>query len=502
MDPDAHPRSFSAGRRWGIFFSVSVSITAFLAIVVMLNYLGARHYRRLSWSTQTRYQLAPLTLNLLRSITNEVTITIYFDRNNVPYQDVADLLREYHLQNPKIVVQTVDYITDNAAAQKIKLQYELGSADTKDCIILAYGDKHEVIAGRLLADSEVKRVATDQSAGAPEKPSYEVHHTKFNGERILDGYLRVLTSDRQFLAGYVWDQGDQPHLDGQRQLDYTEFYDILYGSGVRAGLIILGGTNEIPDTCNLLIIAGPTRPFSTDQIREISRYLDNGGRLLVLLNNGSVPIKSTHIEPLLARWGVEIGTNYVTDADNDVAAASGAAPYMAVRAFSQSPDSLVNPLNGSYLDMFTPRSVRRAPNASSSLSVEELAYTGPNGVLHQGDTAYPHQQIPLIVAVKKDLVQGGVQRGQTRIVVAGDCWFLGNDPIKSGDNANGDFVRFAANWLLEQTPALEGVGPRPMTEYKLSLTNAQSRSIRWMFLAGMPGGILLFGGLVWLRRRN
>jgi len=26
--------------------------------------------------------------------------------------------------------------------------------------------------------------------------------------------------------------------------------------------------------------------------------------------------------------------------------------------------------------------------------------------------------------------------------------------------------------------------------------------LRWLFLAGMPGGVLFLGGLVWLRRRS
>jgi hypothetical protein len=26
--------------------------------------------------------------------------------------------------------------------------------------------------------------------------------------------------------------------------------------------------------------------------------------------------------------------------------------------------------------------------------------------------------------------------------------------------------------------------------------------LRWLFLGGLPGGVLLLGGLVWLRRRS
>jgi LPXTG-motif cell wall-anchored protein len=49
---------------------------------------------------------------------------------------------------------------------------------------------------------------------------------------------------------------------------------------------------------------------------------------------------------------------------------------------------------------------------------------------------------------------------------------------------------------------LEGLLPHPIKEYRLYLTSAQSATVRWLFLAGMPAGILALGGLVWLRRRH
>jgi LPXTG-motif cell wall-anchored protein len=49
---------------------------------------------------------------------------------------------------------------------------------------------------------------------------------------------------------------------------------------------------------------------------------------------------------------------------------------------------------------------------------------------------------------------------------------------------------------------LEGVGPRPIKTYKVVMSNSQWQKTQWMLLAGFPGGVLTFGGLVWLRRRK
>lgn len=56
------------------------------------------------------------------------------------------------------------------------------------------------------------------------------------------------------------------------------------------------------------------------------------------------------------------------------------------------------------------------------------------------------------------------------------------------------------NWLVERGQFTAGVGPRPIKDYRIALTVAQMNQIEWLLLGALPGGILLVGGLVWLRR--
>jgi LPXTG-motif cell wall-anchored protein len=82
----------------------------------------------------------------------------------------------------------------------------------------------------------------------------------------------------------------------------------------------------------------------------------------------------------------------------------------------------------------------------------------------------------------------------------GDSVFLANGSI---DNvANHDFASHGINWLLARNELLLGLAPRPIKEYKLALTQSKLRAVSWILLAGMPGSVLLLGGVVWFRRRK
>ncbi len=133
-DPKPQP-SFSPGRRWKIGFDVVVRTMLVLAVVVMVNYLGARFFGRFYLSSQTRVQLAPQTLALLKSLTNHIDVTLYYDKQDDFYPTIMALLNEYCSANPRLSVKTVDYVRDAGEAQKLKEQYKLNAPTDKNLII-------------------------------------------------------------------------------------------------------------------------------------------------------------------------------------------------------------------------------------------------------------------------------------------------------------------------------------------------------------------------------
>src|SRR5215204_4766396 len=114
MDEPRSPLSFTPRRRWVVGFDMTVRTLVVLAVVVMANYLAAKFFHREYLSAQTRTDLSPRTKNLVRAVTNDIKVIIYYDREDELFATIKAMLREYQSLNPRIQVQAVDYLRDAA----------------------------------------------------------------------------------------------------------------------------------------------------------------------------------------------------------------------------------------------------------------------------------------------------------------------------------------------------------------------------------------------------
>ncbi len=482
---EARP-SFSPWRRWTIGLNVVVIVVVVFAVVVMVNYLSREYSKRFYLSSRMQHELSPQTVKFLRAMTNHVKVVVYYDRNEPFYGTVVSLLNEYKRFNPRISIDTVDYLRDAGAAQKVKAQYKLTFPSATNMIIFdCEGKKSLPVDGNMLT-----RYVFEETPN--EEAPYRKRPVEFNGERMFTSALLAVSSTNQPKAYFLEGHGEHPFNSADETYGYQNFSTIVAQQVVLPRPLRLVGTNTIP-TDGLLIIAGPRQRFDPSEIARIDDYLTQGGRLLVLFNFYGAD-KETGLEKLLAKWGVEVGSEVIKDPDRTYSKSD-----IVVEITSKHP--LVNALMTMQLQLIEPRAIGklRIPNAPADAPlVEEVASSGPR--------AYPEAEprrtgrYPLMVAVEKGAIKGVItERGAKRIVVAGDSFFLTNRQI--GAAANGDFVNCAVNWLLARTELLD-VGPHPIVNFRITMTVKQMQRAELVLVAGMPGAMLLLGGLVWLRRRK
>lgn len=489
MKHDSSP-SFSLGRRWSISLNVLLSIVAVVALVAMVNYLAARHFERVPVSALAQSELSPQTRRVLESVTNNVRVTIYYDRDEPLYEMINGLLKEYKFANARIGVETIDYHRDAAAAQGIKRDYKL--ATDKNLVIFHCNGNTKIVYEKELADLDLEPLISGKSR--------EIKRSAFKGELLFTSAIYSVTSPRALKAYFLKGHGEHLPDDTDREGGFSRFAGMLKDLNIDWGIV----TNDIPNDCSLLIIAGPKSALLPEELAKIEQYLSNGGRALILFNIHSME-RSTGLERVLADWGVEVGPRVVMDPLSSTAGQDLVASHFGKHAISA-------PLINSGLHMIYPRPLRktgRGAHRTDAPSVAELVFTSASGIMVgeiRNRVPYPsptdvRTNVPLAVAIEKGRLQGlTAERGTTRIVVVGDSIFWANHMLDS--LANRDFAALTVNWLLDRSQLLGSLAPRPILEHRLVMTKGEMKMAFVGLVAVMPGLVLLLGGVVWVLRRH
>jgi hypothetical protein len=455
----------------------------------MANYISRDYFLRVQVSARSQVELSPLTISLLKSLTNQVHITLYYDKKDPVYDLIDNLLRQYELQNPKhIDLVAVDYLLNAGAALKTKEQYELGSLT--NMIIFDCAGSAQRIPGSMLADYDYEML--------PDK-TIRQKFTAFKGETAFTAALLAVMDPKKRHAYFLQGHGEHDVRDGNDEDGYLRFAEVLGLNHVEPHLLDnLAALGGVPTNCDLLIIAGPRSRIPAAELEKIDAYLDrSGSRLLALLAAYPSGV-SSGLEGILAtNWGVLTSSPRHTILDPEH---SPGGSEVVVGAYSIHP--VTSPLATYNLELGQPRAVGRydvknqpadAPHVQVLVKTEATA--------HLKDDEVHKAAFPVMVAVEKSLQGVASDRGPTRMLVVGDSLCLANHWISGPTYANRNFAVCAVNWLLDRTPLLQ-IGPRPVNEYTLLMTQTQLQSTELTLLAGMPGGVLFLGLLVWLRRRR
>lgn len=490
------PVSFSRGRRFSLSLNTLVAILAVTALVAMVNYLAARHFKRWSWAESAQGALSPLTLRVLKATTNEVKVTLYFDSTEPLYPMCVGLLKEYANANDRFVLQPVDYVRDPGAAQVVKAKYNLSERTDRDLIIFeSRGQKPAMVYASQLSEYDMQPLLNMQTE--------EIKRTHFKGELLFTSALLKVITPRSLKAYFLDGHGEHNPEGNDKVFGYSQFCDVLTENAMKWEKLQLEGPGDVPADCNLLIVAGPRQALAPEVLDKIDRYLKQGGRLFALFNNAGL-LRSSGLERVLAGWGVVVGRNVVYDDKN-----SASSEDVLVSRFGNHP--LIKPFPGTRLYLVRPRSITKARSTGADApQVDLLATTGPEGRvvadIRTDGRSYrtpndPVGEIPLMAAIEKGGLRNvSADRGATRIVVTGDSYFLGNETIDNA--ANRQFATHALSWLMARDDLLVAIPPKPIKEYKVTMTKSQLSTARWLLLAALPGSVLVLGWFVWLRRRR
>lgn len=473
----------------GLHAGAAVALAAVL--VVMVNYLAQRNYARADWSQSRFYSLSDKTISLLDGLSNRVDITVFFQPDHPFFEDIANLLKEYTQASPRLHVELVDPNRNLARTEELARRYQVTELNV---VVFDHNGRHKTVS----ADDVMEMDYAGLASGQPLQAS------AFKGEQVFSSALQSITQERPPVVYFVRGHGERDLNDRDPYAGYSELAQRIRGDNAEARDVSLAEKHGVPADADALVIAGPTNPFSTQEIETLQQWVQNkNGRLMVLLDTGS----AAGLENLLEPWGVRLRNDVVVDPQRTLTGLD-----LFVDAYG--PHPITRRLHHITSVLYMPRSVEASSPPAGQVDradqpvVTPLAFSSSDSWAESDLEQKPMKfearsdrrgPIALAVAVERGPLQGvEVEIRPTRLVVFGDTDFLSNGAMSGG---NADFFMSALNWLLDRE-TLMAIAPKPVTDNRLVMTRGQVTSLFWVVTVVLPGLVAILGLAVWLQRRS
>ncbi|MEK6617418.1 MAG: Gldg family protein, partial [Nitrospirota bacterium] len=119
-------KAFSVRRSTRLGFNSMLMVLLFVGILVIINFLAARHSQRWDFSETQHFTLAPQTHRVLRSLNREVKVTVFTQERSQAFNTYRDLLDGYKQTSDKVKVEYMDPERRPGVAR----QYGISRTDT------------------------------------------------------------------------------------------------------------------------------------------------------------------------------------------------------------------------------------------------------------------------------------------------------------------------------------------------------------------------------------
>lgn len=441
---------------------------AFIAIVAVVNFLGQRYHIRHDFTANKTYTLSEKTIQILQNLKEPIQAIGFYSIDSLQSQQEAeDQLREYSRVTDKFRYRFVDPYAEPQVANEYKVQFD-------GTIVFERGKRRENV------------FSTD--------------------EQTLTNALFKVAQDQQptiyFTTGHGEHSPDDSGSDG-----YSLMKSAMEAENYRVQTIDLKTVTEtLPSDISALIITGPRYPFEPAEVDIVKKYLDSGGRVLIMLD----PQVDSGLDALLKEWGLAVRNDVVFDPRLGFFGQAQVPVISTYRAHAITKD-----LTGQSTFFPGVRSLEALTSPESSRSPTPLFVTS--------DAAWGETDMASVKAqnARRDdndykgpltLAYAVEDRGEkpARLVVIGNSTFVTNGTLNARitvggqqqriQSGNGLFFGNTLHWLAGQE-TLISIPPKPRDTRFVLLTAEQTAFVFWSSFLLIPLAILIIGLLVWLRRR-
>ncbi|MFH0753997.1 MAG: GldG family protein [Candidatus Omnitrophota bacterium] len=460
--------------RWKKAGVIFLFIVFSLIVFAGINYLAARSSYRWDVTQSKQHTLTSNTIELIKGLGQEVQFSALYV--GIPPTYLQDLFNEYaRVSSGRIKFEIIDPV------EKIGYAAQFGN------VINSKENKVVVRSGK-------------------ERRDVDFTQEPLSEEQLTNAIVRVTRNERHacFLTGH-----GEYSLTDKGESGLTTLAKSLEANNISSREVMLGMEDQVPQDCDVLVVAGPHDALTVKEEAAIGEYLKKGGDALFLIENVVVttpdhPLsqdqvhKNPSLNSILNQWGVNVEEDVVVDLVNHAGSDVGSPAtrnYAAHKAITEGLD---------YTFYVRPRSITVLKYRRPSIKLAYIVMTAPGekswaetdrtlkvAFDPRLDTMGPVPLAFVIYEEKKAEMLSG-----TRIIVFTDADFLTNIYIDQYSNARMGLN--VINWLLESEDKVM-VDRKEIKVERLDLTSKQRRQVA-VLLFLMPLVIVAGGLIVWMRR--
>lgn len=332
----------------------------------------------------------------------------------------------------------------------------------------------------------------------------------YPSERNITAALLRLSSERSprvfFLVGH-----GEVDLASQSENGYSGLAALLRDQGFDVRAIVGPAAAEGPAEADVLIAAAPERDLLAQELALLDRWLEAGGRLLVLAEPG---LRSNLYSDLLLRWGFDLEDGVIVDAASSPLLENPSPLNLLVHLFAPYHPVSRTLSRRTMLLMPTTRPVGLARKPQPDDQLEQIAFASERARVDRDLARAVAGRTPtqsessstgeLAVAAAGRYPRGGSGSGggaapaEARIVVIGDRDFASNRLL--GALYNRDLLLNAARWLASDESRI-ALTDKAWTPNQDPLTLQQTVAYFYFLAFALPEALLLLGIYAWWRTR-
>ena len=484
------------GRRFATGLNVVVSLGLATAAVLILNVMAARYYVRHDVSRNQYYQLSAKSEQLMLDLQGTVRVVVFFQQGHRHYEDVKALLKEFDYtasQNPALdlTVELVDPDRDLSRVRALASDFDV---EDPNVVVFDCDGRRQYV--------EVDDIVTYVTRVEQNRIVKEL--VSFHGEQAFASAIHAVVQPEKPVVYFLAGHGERDVADYSPTTGYSMLARVLRRDNLDVRSLMPAAVGGIPDDCDVLVVAGPSKRLSREEVELLEDYLNRNGRALFLVD----PYVTTGLDGLLEAWGIQLGRDVVvgmTLTGRELVVSNyGDHPITRnlrnVQTMFYLPRRLqpVAALNGGSHQADRPTVTILASNSAKGWAEADPEMRPPR-FDEATDTRGP---VALALASERGTVVGlDVEIKPTRLVVVGDSYFVSNASIKTGVGGNIDFFMSAVNWLLERE-ALMAISPRDPLRIELGLDRRRIRLLFLLAVMAVPAVVGLTGGMIWWKRRR